>query len=145
MTGTAWQAEDDPEFPSAGLADTSMFIAQESGRPIDQAAVPSRLFVSVVTAAELEAGLLAARDITTRSVRLITYQSVMRLDLLPIDREVTHQWAKLRVAVATAGRRANVNDLWIAATALANQLPVVTQDGDFDALIGLGGPVVIHV
>jgi predicted nucleic acid-binding protein len=33
--------------------------------------------------------------------------------------------------LAAAGRRVNVNDLWIAAIALAHGLPVVTQDGDF--------------
>ena len=32
----------------------------------------------------------------------------------------------------------NVNDLWIAATARANRLPVVTQDGDFAVLSALG-------
>jgi len=128
-----------------GLADTSVFIAQESGRPLDSAAIPMRCFVSAVTAAELEAGLLAAKDVETRATRLVTYQSVMRLELLPVDRQVTHQWAKLRVAVAVAGRRVNINDMWIAATALANQLPIVTQDDDFDALADLGGPAVIRV
>jgi len=137
--------DDDPEFPTVGLADTSMFIAKESGRRLDWAAIPMRCFVSVVTAAELEAGLLVAGDVETRAARLATYQAVIRLELLPIDRQVTHQWAKLRVAVASAGRRVNVNDLWIAATALANQLPVITQDAGFDVLASLGGPAVIHV
>ena len=39
----------------------------------------------------------------------------------------------------------NVNDLWIAAVAAANDLPVVTQDSDFDALEAIGGPTVIRV
>ena len=47
--------------------------------------------------------------------------------------------------VQESGRRVNVNDMWIAATAMANQLPIVTQDDDFDALADLGGPVVIRV
>jgi len=145
MTGPIWLAEDDAELPTAGLADTSLFIAQESGRHFNVAAVPMRCYVSVLTAAELEAGLLVAGDIETRASRLATYQAVMRLELLTIDRQVTHHWAKLRVAVAAAGRRVNVNDMWIAATALANQLPVVTQDNDFVALTDLGGPAVILV
>ena len=56
---------------------------------------------------------------------------------LPIDEPVARQWAKLRVQPYDAGRRLNVNDLWIAATALTNGLPVVTQDDDFDALADL--------
>ena len=39
----------------------------------------------------------------------------------------------------------NVNDLWIAAVAEANALPVVTEDADFDAIQDLGGPDVIRV
>ncbi|WP_431188536.1 PIN domain-containing protein [Arthrobacter crystallopoietes] len=48
--------------------------------------------------------------------------------------------ARLRYRLAEACRRINVNDLWIAAVALANGLPVATQDRDYGALDGLGGP-----
>ncbi|WP_367280063.1 PIN domain-containing protein [Nocardioides sp.] len=37
-----------------------------------------------------------------------------------------------------AGRAVPANDLWIAATAVAHDLPVVTQDSDFDVLAELG-------
>jgi predicted nucleic acid-binding protein len=57
---------------------------------------------------------------------------------LPIDAAVAQEWALLRLEVARSGRRANVNDLWIAATARANRLPVVSQDGDFQVLAELG-------
>jgi len=42
-------------------------------------------------------------------------------------------------------RRVGVNDLWIAATAAAHGMPVLTQDGDFDALSGVEGLTVIPV
>ena len=45
---------------SDGLADTSFFIASESGRPLDADAIPDRLAVSVITLGELRAGVLAA-------------------------------------------------------------------------------------
>ena len=38
-----------------------------------------------------------------------------------------------------------VNDLWIAAVALANGLPVVTRDSGFDVLAELGALAVIRV
>ncbi len=50
-----------------------------------------------------------------------------------------------RVLLAESGRRANVNDLWIAATAASRGLPVVTQDDDFAAVEGLAGLVVVRV
>ncbi len=43
---------------SRGLADTSVFIARESGRPIDVALLPDELGVSVVTIGELRVGSL---------------------------------------------------------------------------------------
>jgi len=43
-------------------------------------------------------------------------------------------WAQMRVVVGQSGRRINVNDLWIAATAAVHGMPVCTQDDDFDVL-----------
>ena len=40
-------------------------------------------------------------------------------------------------AMQGSGRRLPVNDSWIAATAIAHQMPVVTQDGDHEGLPGL--------
>jgi len=47
-------------------------------------------------------------------------------------------------ALAETGRRVRVNDLWTAA-ATANQLPVVTQDDDFEPAEGSAGLIVIKV
>jgi len=35
------------------------------------------------------------------------------------------------------------NDLWIAATALAARLPILTADGDFESVRGMGIEVVV--
>jgi predicted nucleic acid-binding protein len=51
----------------------------------------------------------------------------------------------MRVHLAQTGRRVRVNDLWIAAVAAANQLPVVTQHDDFDPVRGLADLAVIKV
>ena len=53
--------------PSHGLLDTSVLIASESGRPLDTNALPDEVFISVVTIAELQAGVLAAADTVTRA------------------------------------------------------------------------------
>lgn len=71
--------------------------------------------------------------------------TVNELAPLPVDGSAARQWAALRVRLRDAGRKVNVNDLWIAAVALANQLPVVTQDDDFDVLAELGLLDVIRV
>lgn len=117
-----------------GLADTSLFIAREARRSIDIAALPHRLAVSVVTVGELRAGVLAAMDGATRDQRLDTLTAALSLEPLPIDVPVANAWARLRLALREAGLRMPVNDSWIAATAMAHAMPVVTQDDDFPSL-----------
>jgi len=67
------------------------------------------------------------------------------VEVLAIDADVAAEWARLRVHLAETGKRVNVNDLWIAATAVANRLPVVSQDDDFGPLKGVSGLEVIRV
>lgn len=127
------------------LLDTSVLIARETGRRVDLAKVPDLAAISVVTIAELTAGVLAAKDTRTRAARLSTLDALAPLDPLPITADVARQWAMLRVRLAEEGRSAKVNDLWIAAVAMANGMQVVSQDADFDAIEAVGGPTVIRV
>jgi len=128
-----------------GLLDTNVFIAVESDRPINASLLPDQSVICPITIAELQAGVLAAVNVDTRARRLATLASIADIEVLVIDADVAAQWARLRVHLAETGRRVNVNDLWIAATAAANGLPVVTQDDDFGALDCAGGLHVIHV
>jgi predicted nucleic acid-binding protein len=128
-----------------GLLDTSVFIAREDGRVLQTDRLPEQSLVSVVTLAELHAGVLAAADTATRQRRLVTAQLAAEVAPLPIDAAAAAQWARLRVLVHEAGRRIGVNDLWIAAVALAHDLPVITQDADFDLLDELGFAEVVRV
>jgi predicted nucleic acid-binding protein len=128
-----------------GVLDTSVFIAGESGRTLDEERLPEESAISVVTLAELQAGVLAARDTATRALRLATVDALSDVEVLPVDVDAARIWAQLRVQLAEEGRRINVNDLWIAATAASRGLPVVTQDDDFAAVEGMAGLVVIRV
>jgi predicted nucleic acid-binding protein len=122
---------------SQGLADTSMFIARESGRPLDDSFMPDELAVSIVTIGELRAGVLAADDVRVRERRLTTLTAALELDPVAVDDDVAAQWARLRVLLRGMERRMPVNDSWIAATAMALQVPVVAQDDDYVELDGL--------
>jgi predicted nucleic acid-binding protein len=130
--------------PLRGILDTSVFIARESGRPLDEAALPEESAISVVTLAELHAGVLAAATTDVRAQRMATLTAVADMAVLPIEEEAAIMWARMRVHLMEAGRRVNVNDLWIAATAAALGLPVITQDGDFQPLAGVAGLTVIE-
>lgn len=130
---------------AAGLLDTSVWIAGEVGRPVTAEALPERSYVSVITVAEIEAGVLAAGDVETRAARMATATALAMVEALPVDEAVAREWARMRVLLRDAGRRVNVNDLWIAATARANDLPVYTQDDDFDVLGDVCGIRVVRV
>lgn len=114
-----------------GLADTSLFIAIEQRRPL-QDPPPERIAISVVSVGELRLGVLAAGDVSTRARRLETLTRAEALGPLPVDGPVAGAWAVLRLALRDAGLRMPVNDSWIAATAIAHDIPVVTQDDDYD-------------
>lgn len=124
-----------------GLLDTSVFVAREQARPI--ADLPEEAAISVVTLAELHIGVLVADDTGVRAQRLRTLSEVERtFDPLPVDDEVARAFARLAAGARKEGRRPKIMDTFIAATALTHELPVYTQDEDFD---GLPGVQVVHV
>jgi predicted nucleic acid-binding protein len=140
---TESRSEEQP--PSRGLLDTAIFIARESGRAIDEDLLPDEAATTVITLAELHAGVLVAADTDTRARRLATLESVADMRAFSVDEAAARIWAQMRVHLAETGRRVRVNDLWIAAVAAANGLPVVTQDDDFEPVRGVAGLAVIKV
>jgi len=122
---------------TAGIADTSVFIARESGRALDVSALPDDLGVSIITIGELRTGVLAAVDVDTRDRRLATFSAAQALDPIPIDEPVAGAWARLRILLRDSGQRMPVNDSWIAATAISLGVAIVTQDGDYAEVPGL--------
>ena len=126
----------------AAILDTSIFIAVEQNRPLDRP-LPDRVGVSVVTLAELELGVLMARDADIRALRLATLLRVRELASgLPIDERVSSAYPRLAAAELSAGRKPRVNDTWIAATAIAHGAEVWTQNADFTAF---ETPAVVRV
>lgn len=117
---------------SRGLADTTLFIARESGRPIDAGSLPDEIGVSVITVGELRAGVLAAADLATRDRRLATLAQALALEPIPVDQSVAESWARLRLVLRDTSQRMPINDSWIALG-----VPVVTQDEDYVDVVGL--------
>lgn len=116
---------------SRALLDTSVFVALEQGRPLRRA-LPDAVAVSVVTLAELEIGVLVAKDEDIRAARMQTLLAVReRAAGLPADQPVASAYARLAAATLRAGRKPRIQDTWIAATALAHAAEVWTQDEDF--------------
>lgn len=122
---------------TAAILDTSVFIAVEQRRGITRP-LPEQVGVSVVTLAELELGVLVARDADVRATRLATLTRVREQAAgLPADERVSSAYARLAAAELSAGRKPRVNDTWIAATALVHGAEVWTQDADFTAFAAI--------
>ena len=118
----------------AGLLDTSVFIARESGRVL--AELPQRVALSVITIGELQLGVLNADDSASKSRRASTLALARAADPIPISEAVMVSWARLVTDCRAAGvhRAVKLTDALIAATAIEHGLPVVTRDSDFDKI-----------
>jgi predicted nucleic acid-binding protein len=118
------------------LIDTSVLIGWENDR-FDKDKMPASVSISVITVAELRLGVLTAVSLDARARRMATLRLVESLEPLPVDDRVADAWAELVAGLRAAGRKAPVNDSWIAATAIARGMAVATQDDDYDGMPGL--------
>jgi predicted nucleic acid-binding protein len=120
------------------IADTSLFIGLEARRFDSTSLADLDLAVSVITLGELRLGVVSAsRDPEAASQRLATYEVARQFEPLPVDERVSDVWAVLVAKLRANRRKAPINDTWIAATALAYNVPVATQDNDYDPMPGL--------
>ena len=122
--------------PARGLIDTSVVIDLDV---IDPEHLPVELAISAMTLAELAAGPHASSDPAERARRQDRLQRTeATFEPLPVDADVARAYGRVYAAVAAAGRKARgrrATDLFIAATALAANLPLYTRNpADFGGL-----------
>jgi predicted nucleic acid-binding protein len=121
------------------VLDTSTLILLP--RIADPAALPDEPLITTVTLAELSVGPLLARDERERAVRLAHLQQAESdFTPLPFDAAAARAFGRVAASLRRAGRKpaARAYDAMIAATALANELPVYTANpADFRVVNGL--------
>ena len=119
-----------PEIrPGGGLLDTSVVID-----PSGSACLPNEASISALTLAELAAGPHATTDAAERGRRQQQLQIVeATFDPLPFDARCARAYGRVFAAISKSGRKPRVRravDLLIAATAIANELPLYTRNPD---------------
>ena len=132
------------DLPRQGLLDTNILILR---RWIDPAELPDEMAISAITLAELSAGLHEVRgnheqdlydEHAERARRLeILQRAESEFDPVPFDAEAARIYGRVTAAVIAAGRkpRRRAADLMIAATAIAEDLPLFTANpADFAGL-----------
>ena len=122
-----------------GLIDTSVVIDLDV---VDPERLPLELAVSAISLAELAAGPHATSDPIERARRQDQLQRTeATFEPLPVDADVARAYGRVYAAVVAADRKARgrrATDLFIAATAVAADLPLYTRNPtDFAGLDGL--------
>ena len=125
----------DPE----GLLDTSALLAIR--RLPDASSLPDVALISAVTLAELSVGPLVASDEAERARRLAQVQQAEAdFDPIPFDAAAARAFGMVASSYRRSGRKpaARSFDAMIAATAIANGLPLYTANpSDFAGIDGL--------
>jgi tRNA(fMet)-specific endonuclease VapC len=125
--------------PLRGILDTSTVLLL--ARLTDTTALPTHPTITTVTLAELSVGPLVARDERERAVRQAHLQQAEAdFHPLPFDAAAARAFGRVAASLRRAGRKtaARSYDAMIAATALANELPVYTcNPDDFAGIDGL--------
>lgn len=119
-----------------GVLDTSTVILLS--RLEDPEALPIEPVITTVTLAELSVGPLVASDDKERAARQAHLQQAETdFTPLPFDPPAARAFGRVAAALRQSGRKttARAYDAMIAATALANDLPVYTANpSDFDGI-----------
>lgn len=119
---------------SGYLADTSIFVAAEQRRPLGDPP-DGEARISVATLTELLVGVHRAGEASLRRLREETLLRARRFVAIPYDERVAGRLADL--LAEARGRKRRAGATIIAATALAHDLTVWSQDDDFDVLADL--------
>jgi toxin FitB len=116
-------------------------VISELVRPVPNAAVvewlasvPSEcLFLSALTIGELKRGITRMPE-SKKKTKLLGWLETLLADysdrIIPVDRATAEAWGMLQAQAEDAGQRMSIIDGYIAATAAARQMVVVTRNED---------------
>ena len=121
------------------LIDTNIYSLAMRGDAdvIDQLQQLDDIGFSVISLGELLVGFRGGIRETPNRAELARFLDSPRVRLLQIDPETAEFYAVIVQALKRAGTPIPTNDIWIAATAQRNGLPVLTRDRHFSMVPGM--------
>lgn len=134
-----------PTAPTAGILDTATIILLER---LELEDLPAEPLITAVTLAELSVGPLVADEDAERAARQARLQQAEAdFDPLPFDADAARAFGRVAASLRHAGRKvqARAYDAMIAATALANRLPLYTVNpAGFEGIDDLDLRPIVH-
>lgn len=128
-----------------GVLDTSTLILIDR---LHHDQLPAEPVITAVTLAELSVGPLVAVGEDERTARQLRLQQAeAAFEPLPFDAQAARSFGAVAASLRRSGRKSSVRafDAMIAATALANRLPVYTcNPRDFEGIDGLRVVAIPH-
>jgi len=122
--------------PTAFILDTSAYSGFNRG---DERLLPwfnpkFNIFIPLIVIGELRAGFAAGSKTAENERLLARFLDSASVQILPLTLGTTKMFAKIFQQARATGTAVGSNDLWIAALAMENNLPLLTLDEDFQRL-----------
>ncbi len=95
------------------------------------------IYVSVVVIGELEAGFRGGSRYADNVAVLERFLSRPTVEILPVRRETSDCFGRIKQALKTKGVPIPINDVWVAAQCMETGSVLVTHDRHFDLVDGL--------
>lgn len=114
--------------------DTNAYVGLCKGEEWAVAVIRSakRIVLPLIVLGELRAGFAYGSQRLANERRLISFLNTPRVELLDMNEETTHHYARLFSQLRTQGTPIPLNDLWIAALVLQHNVPLLTSDAHFE-------------
>ncbi len=112
------------------VVDTSVLVAAERAeQPVERLLAPEiELAISAISLMEIQRGVERSVGARQRQRREAFLAEIGTLEVLPVDADVALVGAQVWADLERRGMRIPAFDLLIAATALANERPLLTAD-----------------
>ena len=116
--------------------DTNRYVDFARGLPdvVKWLRAADRIFMPIIVLGELRAGFLGGSRVPENEANLVRFLNSPRVDVLLVDEDTTHHYARLFHQLRRQGTPIPTNDVWIAALVVQHQLYLFARDGHFDHL-----------
>lgn len=116
------------------LLDTSVIVDYFRGKEKEKNLLVSllqensSLFISIITYTELISGTYRAAHQEKEEIRVNGFIDDFQIQLIPLTKENIRVYSQIKIKLEKSGRRLDEFDLFIAASAIEANIPLITND-----------------